>query len=105
MTVGLSSDDTTEGTVLPVSLTFTAANWSSAQTVTVTGVDDLLDDGDVAFSIVTAAATSADGNYNGINAATSASRTSTTTRADITVTTISGTRRPRLAAPRRSRWS
>ena len=40
-----------------------------AQTVTVTGVDDALDDGDVAYSIVTAAATSADVLYNGINAA------------------------------------
>ena len=34
--------------------------------MTVTGVDDDLDDGDVAYTIVTAAATSADGNYNGL---------------------------------------
>ena len=34
-----------------------------------TGVNDDLDDGDVAYSIVTAAATSADANYNGIDAA------------------------------------
>ena len=34
-----------------------------------TGVDDAPDDGDVAYSIVTAAATSADVIYNGINAA------------------------------------
>ena len=56
MTVGLSSNDATEGTVLPASLTFTSANWNAAQTVTVTGVNDDLDDGDVAYSIVTAAA-------------------------------------------------
>ena len=43
----------------PASLTFTAANWNVAQTVTVTGVDDALDDGDIAYTIVTAAATSA----------------------------------------------
>ena len=30
----------------PASLTFTTANWNVAQTVTVTGVDDALDDGD-----------------------------------------------------------
>ena len=50
-------------------MTFTAANWNTPQTVTVTGVDDDLDDGDVAYTIVTAAAVSADANYNGLNAA------------------------------------
>src|SRR5207244_13029798 len=40
VTVGLSSSKTPEGTVGPGSLTFTAANWNTAQTVTVTGVDD-----------------------------------------------------------------
>ena len=34
----------------PASLTFTTANWNTAQTVTVTGVDDCLDDGDIAYS-------------------------------------------------------
>ena len=38
------------------SLTFTPANWNTPQTVTVTGVDDAIDDGDVAYTIVTAAA-------------------------------------------------
>ena len=52
-----STSDATEGTVSPASLTFTSANWNVAQTVTVTGVDDVLDDGDVAYTIVTAAAT------------------------------------------------
>ena len=45
VTIGLSSSDTTEGTVSPTSLTFTAANWNEAQTVTVTGVDDAVEDG------------------------------------------------------------
>ena len=39
------SGDTGEATVSPVSLTFTAINWSATQTVTVTGVNDALDDG------------------------------------------------------------
>ena len=69
VTIGLSSSDTTEGTVLPASLTFTTANWNVAQTVTVTGVDDALDDGDVAYTILTAPATSTDVTYNGVNAA------------------------------------
>ena len=48
VTIALSSSDTTEGTVAPASLIFTTANWNVAQTVTVTGVDDAVDDGDVA---------------------------------------------------------
>jgi hypothetical protein len=69
VTIGLSSDDTSEGTVSPASVTFTPANWNTPQIVTVTGVDDNLDDGDVAYSIITAAATSGDANYDGLNAA------------------------------------
>src|SRR6202008_4092030 len=53
----------------PASLTFTAGNWNVPQTVTVTGVNDDVDDGDIAYTIVTAAATSGDGNYNGMNPA------------------------------------
>ena len=49
-------------------MTFTTANWNTPQTVTVTGVDDLFDDGDVAYSIVTAPATSSDGTYNALKA-------------------------------------
>src|SRR6186713_1419618 len=67
VTIGLTSSDTTEGTVLPASLVFTTANWNIAQTVTVTGVDDTLDDGNVTYTIVTAAVTSTDVTYNGVN--------------------------------------
>ena len=62
VSTALSTSDATEGTVSPASLTFTTANWNTAQTVTVTGVDDFLDDGNIAYSIVTAAASSSDGN-------------------------------------------
>src|SRR5262249_49812082 len=44
VTIGVSSSDTTEGTVSVSSLTFTPANWDTVQTVTVTGVNDNLDD-------------------------------------------------------------
>ena len=69
VTIGLSSSDTTEGTVSPASLTFTTANWNTAQTVTVTGVDDAVDDGNQPYTIVTAAASSSDAGYNGLNPA------------------------------------
>src|SRR5207249_6779117 len=54
VTIGLTSSNTGEGTVSPASLIFTAANWNVAQTVTVTGVDDSVVDGNVAYTIVTA---------------------------------------------------
>ena len=68
VTIGISSDKTQEGTVDPSSLTFTSTNWNASQTVTVTGVDDFLEDGDVGYTIVTAAATSSDPDYNGLDA-------------------------------------
>jgi len=64
--IGLTSSDTTEGTVSPTSLTFTSANWNGVQTVTITGVNDIIYDGNIAYSIVTTA-TSADTTYNAIN--------------------------------------
>jgi len=68
VTIGLSSSDATEGTVSPSSLTFTPANWNTAQTVTVTGVDDDVVDGDITYTIVTAPASSTDPNYNNLDA-------------------------------------
>jgi len=69
VTVGLSSSDPGEGTVSPASLTFTAANWDVPQTVTVTGEDDPVVDGPMAYTILTAAAVSGDANYAGLNPA------------------------------------
>ena len=68
VTIGLSSSDTTEGTVSPASLTFTSGNWNVAQTATVTGVSDLLEDGDVLYTILTAPAASGAPYYNTFNA-------------------------------------
>jgi hypothetical protein len=69
VTIAVSSSDTGEGTVAPATLVFTAANWNTPQTVTVTGVDDDVDDGDIAYSIVTAAAVSDDPDYGGLEVA------------------------------------
>ena len=69
MTIALSSSDLSEGRVAPQSLTFTAQNWGTARTVTVTGQDDAVADGDQAYEIVTAAAVSTDAAYSGRDAA------------------------------------
>lgn len=53
ITMALSSSRGTEGTVSPTSITFTPANWNTAQPVTVTGVDDADLDFAVPYSIVT----------------------------------------------------
>ena len=90
VTIGLSSSDTTEGTLSTSSLTFTAANWNVAQTVTVTGVDDAIVDGDVAYTVVTAAAVSSDSAYNGLNAADVSLTNNDNDTAGITVTPTSG---------------
>jgi subtilisin family serine protease/subtilisin-like proprotein convertase family protein len=71
VTITLSSSDTTEGTVSPGSLTFTPANWNSPQGATLTGVNDLIVDGNVAYSVAATAA-SGDPNYNGLTASASA---------------------------------
>lgn len=67
VSIGISSSDTTEGTVNVASLTFTPVNWDIPQTVTINGVDDLIEDGDVDYTIIIDAATSTDPDYNGLN--------------------------------------
>ncbi len=67
VTITITSSDTTEGTVSPGTLTFTAANFNVPQEVTVTGVDDAIADGDQVFSIVTGIASSADAGYAGLD--------------------------------------
>ncbi len=49
--ISVSSGNMAEGTVDNAMLVFSTSNWNSQQTVTVTGVDDDLDDGDVDFNI------------------------------------------------------
>ncbi|MBI5055580.1 MAG: hypothetical protein HZB61_03050 [Nitrospirae bacterium] len=88
VTIGLSSGDTTEGSVSPSSLTFNSANWNTPQTVTVTGVNDDTDDGDIAYTIVTAGAASTDANYNGLDAS---DVSVTNTDNDVAVITVTPT--------------
>jgi hypothetical protein len=67
VTVPVASSNAGEGTADMSSLTFTAANWNVPQTVTVTGANDFVQDGDAEYSIVLGAATSADANYQGVD--------------------------------------
>ncbi len=63
VTVGLTSSDTGEATVVPPGVMFTPANWNAAQTITVTGVDDNLPDGSQPVTIVTEPSASGDNGY------------------------------------------
>ena len=51
VTVAVSSRDPGEGTISPQSLTFTTLGWNTARTVTVTGVQDTVDDGTATWAV------------------------------------------------------
>ena len=67
VTIDLSLSHLEEGTVSDAAVTFTPGNWDDAQVVTLTGVDDHVDDGDVVFSLITSSAVSADPGYHGLD--------------------------------------
>src|SRR5258706_2323 len=67
--IPVASNNAAEGVASVASLTFTAADWNVAKTVTVTGADDQVQDGDIAYGIVLGAAASSDANYAGMDAA------------------------------------
>ncbi|MEJ7592803.1 MAG: S8 family serine peptidase [Planctomycetaceae bacterium] len=66
VTIPVSSNDLTEGTVSTAQLSFTPTNWNQPQIVTITGVDDTALDGDVLFKIVLGTASSMDSAFNGM---------------------------------------
>jgi cysteine-rich repeat protein len=69
VTIPVSSTKTGEGTPDVTELVFTPATYDQPQTVTVTGQNDAIDDGDQAYSIVLGAATSMDAVYAGLDPA------------------------------------
>lgn len=87
--ISLSSSDTTEGVLSLSGLTFSTANWNIAQMVGVTGVDDPIDEGDVAYRIVIAPAVSIDLDYNGLDST------------DLEITSIDDDAAPPCASGRR----
>ena len=54
---------------MPTSLVFTPANWNTLKTVTITGVNDNIDDANIIYNIITDPAVSTDAGYSGMNAA------------------------------------
>ena len=75
VTISVSSSDTTEGTVSTGTLTFTSANWSTLQVVTITGVNDFVADGNQAYTINFGAMTSADAAFSTTISALAATNT------------------------------
>ena len=71
--------------VSPTPLTFTAVNWFTPQTVTVTAVDDLIVEG-AHIGTITHATTSADGNYNALIVASVTANITDNDTAGVTVT-------------------
>ncbi|MBD2280751.1 PA14 domain-containing protein [Aphanizomenon flos-aquae] len=65
VTITFNNIDSTEATFSKSSLTFTIANWDQYQSVTITGLDDTLVDGDIKYT-VTAKANSTDAKYNDV---------------------------------------
>ena len=49
--VDMFSSNVNEGIPVPSSLVFTTSDWNDYQTVTITGVDDDVDDGDITYRI------------------------------------------------------
>lgn len=73
VTIPVSSGNSAEGTISSPfvgtsgDLTFTPDNWSVPQVVIISGVDDAVPDGNVSYTILIDASTSADANYDGID--------------------------------------
>ncbi len=67
VTIEVDTSDPSQGTVSTQELVFTAQNWNVPQTVTVTGLDDLIVDGDIAYSILLKPAVSNDPLFNGVD--------------------------------------
>ncbi|MCF6324839.1 MAG: FG-GAP-like repeat-containing protein [Gammaproteobacteria bacterium] len=69
VTIDLTSTNLLEGTIFPASVTFDTVNFRDPQGVTITGVDDAILDGNIAYTIITAPAVSSDPSYNNFNPA------------------------------------
>ncbi len=65
--LNVTSNNVAEGTVSPITLTFTTGNWDSPQEVTVTGVDDAVIDGNQSFDVnVTVNDGASDDDFDGL---------------------------------------
>ena len=71
----------TQVTAAPSTLTFTASNWNQAQSVTVTAIDDLVDEASPHAGVLALAASSSDTLYSGLTASQAVSVTDDDTAA------------------------
>ena len=90
VTIAVSSDDTSEGSIDSASLTFTNSNWNTNQTVRVTGVDDDSIDGDETYTILLENAISNDTNYADLDPDNVSVTNADNDIADFTIGAISG---------------
>lgn len=67
VTIPVASSNPGEGTVSTSSLVFTPENWSEPQLVVVTGADEMLRDGDIAYSIDLGPTSSSDASYHALD--------------------------------------
>ena len=67
VTIPISVSDGTEGSVSVGSVTFNSGNWNVPQTVTITGLQDYINDGSQRYQVILGAATSGDANFHGLN--------------------------------------
>ena len=58
------SNNTNEGVISTTEINFTSTNWNSPQTVFVTGVDDVVQDGTISYAIDWDPTTGTENNYN-----------------------------------------
>jgi large repetitive protein len=68
VSIPISSSVTSEGTLSVATVSFTTTDWAAPKTITITGVNDDVADGNQPYSIVTDPAESEDKGYSGIDA-------------------------------------
>jgi gliding motility-associated-like protein len=66
VSIGLSLSDTSEGSITTTKLIFTPESWNVTQTITITGLDDGIADGDITYQLITTNSASDDANFNGL---------------------------------------
>ena len=91
--IDISSADGTETSISLSTLTFTTGDWNTAQTVTVTGVDDDLDDGNQASNVLVDVnnGSTSDGNYSGLATINVGVTTTDDDTSNFTITETAGT--------------
>jgi CSLREA domain-containing protein len=90
VSIAVSTNNPSEGVSNTSLLTFTSANWNVAQTITITGVNDTVIDGNQSYQLVFGSASSADPAYNGLTTANKTlTNLDTSTSNTIVVTTTS----------------